>query len=90
MVYSASSRSYVLCTDFLSGDVLRFWWFNPRDGTHVDLGLFDKRPGVRVSTPRLGENTDFVLVIDDARQSLPPPGSGHASRPESGGEIRLL
>jgi uncharacterized protein DUF4038/collagenase-like protein with putative collagen-binding domain len=90
MVYSASSRSYVLCTDFLSGDVLRFWSFNPRDGTHVDLGLFDKRLRVQVSPPFLGENADFVLVVDDARQSFPPPGSGYASRPESGGKIRLL
>lgn len=90
MVYSASSRRYVVCTDPLSGDQLRFWWFNPRDGTHVDLGVFNKRPRVEVSPPCLGENADMVLVIDDARQGFPRPGSGRAVRLDSEGEIRWL
>jgi Protein of unknown function (DUF4038)/Putative collagen-binding domain of a collagenase len=90
MVYSASSRRYVVCADLLRAGSLHFWWFDPRDGTHVDLGVFDQRPRVEVSPPCLGENTDFVLVIDDARQGFPPPGSGQAIRLDCGGEIRLL
>jgi hypothetical protein len=90
MVYSASSRKYAVCTDALSGNKLRFWWFNPRNGTHVDLGVFDRHPRVELSPPCLGENVDFVLVIDDAGQGFPPPGSGQARRPNKESEIRLL
>lgn len=92
MVYSASSRKYVVSTDALSGNTLRLWWFDPRNGTHVDLGVFDRRPRVEVSPPCLGENVDFILVIDDASQGFPPPGSGRPARPsgERKGEIGLL
>ena len=88
MVYSASSRKYMICTDALSGDKLRFWWFNPREGTHIDLGVFDKCSRVEVSPPYLGEDLDFVLVIDDAGYRFPPPGRGRVGRPENEGEIR--
>ena len=70
----------MICTDALSGDKLRFWWFNPREGTHIDLGVFDKRSRVEVSPPYLGEDLDFILVIDDAGYRFPPPGRG-PSRP---------
>ena len=89
MIYSASSRKYVVCTDALSGDKLRLWWFNPRDGTHTDLGIFDRHPRLEVSPPCLGEDVDFVLVIDDAGQRFPPPGSGQAGQTNDVGGIYL-
>jgi Protein of unknown function (DUF4038)/Putative collagen-binding domain of a collagenase len=90
MVYSASSRRYVVRTDSLGGERLHFWWFDPRDGTHLDLGVFQKRPFVEVNPPRLGEDQDIVLVIDDVDCRFPPPGSSRASRWENEGEIRLV
>lgn len=89
MVYSASSRKYVVSTHALSGRKLHFWWFNPRDGSHVDLGSFEKRRYVEVSPPSLGEDIDFVFVVDDVRQCFPPPGSGKAVRLENTSTIRL-
>jgi hypothetical protein len=90
MVYSASSRKYTVCMDAMSGDKLRLWWFNPRDGTHVELGVFDRHPRVELSPPCPGEDVDFVLVIDDADQRFPPPGSRRARKTSDVGELCLL
>jgi hypothetical protein len=90
MVYSASSRKYVISTDAIAGDKLQFWWFNPRDGTHLDLGVFEKHSRVEISPPYLGEDLDFVFVIDDAGQGFSAPGSGRSVPWEEEGEIRLL
>jgi hypothetical protein len=90
MVYSASSRKYAVSTHALSGRKLHFWWFDPRNGGHVDLGSFDKPRSVEVSPPSLGEDIDFVFVMDDAEQCFPPPGSGQPGGLENIGDVRLL
>jgi hypothetical protein len=74
MVYSASARKYLIDTRSLTGDQLRFWWFNPRDGSHTDSGLFQKQPQMEICPPYIGEDIDSVLVIDDAKMNFPPPG----------------
>jgi Protein of unknown function (DUF4038)/Putative collagen-binding domain of a collagenase len=88
MVYSALSRRYTVSTEALVGRKLQFWWFNPRDGTHVDLGILDNRGSMEITPPLLGDSIDSVLVIDDASQCFPPPGTGKAGRWEEVGEIR--
>ena len=90
MAYSASSRKYLISTDPLSGHELRFWGYHPRDGTYEDLGVLARCPRVEVSPPSLGENTDFVLVIDDTRPQFPPPGSGVAAPRATGAKVRPL
>jgi len=90
LVYSANSRKYAVGTDAITGDRIHCWWFNPRNGTHFDIGVFEKRSRVEVSPPCLGEDLDFVFVIDDAGQGFPAPGSGRSGPWENEGKIRLL
>ncbi|HEY0793821.1 MAG TPA: DUF4038 domain-containing protein, partial [Chthoniobacterales bacterium] len=88
MVYSSSARTYLVSTDPLSGDALHFWGFHPQDGTYEDLGVFDRSPRMEISPPFLGENMDFVLVIDDTQPQFPPPGTGLAAARATGAKVR--
>ena len=49
------------------------WWFNPRNGQPARIGIFENT-GSRNFTAL--DSNDWVLVIDDAATSLPPPGFG--------------
>ena len=89
MIYSATSRSYVLNPQSLSGKSFQFWWFNPRDGGHVNLGVFPRSSLIEVTPPFKGEDLDWILVIDDAAQEFPPPGSGEVHSTADQGQLRF-
>jgi Protein of unknown function (DUF4038)/Putative collagen-binding domain of a collagenase len=89
MIYSATSRSYLLDPQSLSGGFFQFWWFNPRDGGHVDLGVFRRSSLIEVTPPFKGEDLDWILVIDDTVQDFPPPGSGKVHSTADAGQLRF-
>jgi hypothetical protein len=89
MIYSATSRPYTLNPRLLSGESLHFWWFNPRQGSHIDLGVFLRSNSVEVIPPFQGEDLDWVLVIDNASQDFQPPGSGRPDSSTEQGELRM-
>jgi hypothetical protein len=89
MIYSATSRGYTLNPGAVSGESLHFWWFDPRNGTHIDLGVFPRSNLVEVTPPNKGEDIDWVLVVDDATRGFPAPGSGELSSTTEKGELRF-
>ncbi len=89
MIYSATARAYTVTTKSLSGESHHFWWFNPRDGGHTDLGVFPRSSLIDVIPPSIGEDIDWVLVIDDASRNFSPPGSGHALAANDFGHLRF-
>jgi hypothetical protein len=58
----------------LSGERLRAWWFNPRDGTSQLIDEFAKTDTRSFAPPMPGEQMDWVLVVVDAAKDYPPPG----------------
>lgn len=89
MIYSATSRTYAVNPELLSGESFHFWWFNPRDGSHIDLGIFPRPNALEVTPPFHGEDLDWVLVIDDAAENFRPPGSGQLDSPTDRGQLRF-
>ncbi|MDX2185959.1 MAG: glycoside hydrolase family 140 protein [Opitutaceae bacterium] len=75
MIYVPTGRSFTVDTSQVTGDVLRAWWFNPRDGSAALIGEFVRQPKMRFGTPTPGEALDWVLVIDDASKGYPAPGT---------------
>jgi hypothetical protein len=73
-VYTPAGRPFRLRTGKLSGDTLRAWWFNPRDGSLQLIGEFPKTATRSFTPPMPGEQMDWVLVVDDAAKDYPPPG----------------
>jgi hypothetical protein len=75
MVYAPTGRKFKLNLTKLSGEKLRGWWFNPRDGKATLIGEWAKTNEREFITPTPGEDVDWVLVIDDASKKFPPPGA---------------
>lgn len=63
-IYFPISRAATINVGRLSGKTLRASWMNPRDGAFVDLGEFPNEGKRTFTPPTLGEDLDWVLVID--------------------------
>jgi hypothetical protein len=75
MVYAPVGRSFTVRTDKVSGQRVKAWWFNPRDGTATLIGTFPNKDQREFTPPDKGELLDWVLVLDDAAREFPPPGT---------------
>ncbi len=59
----------------LSGDRIRAFWYDPRNGTSQNIGEFKKEAFRDFTPPSTGTGNDWVLVLDDASKNYPPPGT---------------
>jgi hypothetical protein len=80
MIYTPAGRPFRVRSDRLSGATVRAWWFNPRDGRATLIGEFAKAGEREFTPPDRGEMLDWVLVLDDASQRFPEPGSSRPGR----------
>ena len=55
----------------LSGDTVKAWWFNPRDGKATVIGEFPNTGEREFTPPGLAEQLDWVLVLDNAAKNYP-------------------
>lgn len=74
MIYAPTGRKFKVDLTKLSGEKLRAWWFNPRDGKAMLIGEWAKTSEREFITPTPGEDLDWVLVIDDAKKKYAAPG----------------
>jgi hypothetical protein len=74
MVYAPAGRSFEVRMDAIAGPEVKAWWFDPRTGQATEIGLFPSEGHRRFDPPAPGEELDWVLVLDDASNSYPPPG----------------
>jgi hypothetical protein len=59
----------------IQNPTVKAWWFNPRDGTSQLIGEFPNRGEKSFLSPNPGEHLDWILVLDDASQNFPAPGT---------------
>jgi len=74
-VYTYTGRAFNVSLGKTTGDKVKAWWYNPRNGKAELLGHFDNK-GVRRFDPP-GEKTegnDWVLVLDDVAKKFSVPG----------------
>jgi len=75
MVYVPTGRPFTVRMDAIQGRRVIGWWFDPRTGKAAMINQWPN-DGVREFTPpRLDEGLDWVLVLDEAAQHFPPPGT---------------
>jgi hypothetical protein len=74
MVYAPAGRSFEARMDAIAGAEVKAWWFDPRTGQAAEIGVFPSEGHRRFDPPAPGEELDWVLVLDDASKSYPPPG----------------
>ncbi|MDR3252349.1 MAG: glycoside hydrolase family 140 protein, partial [Tannerella sp.] len=74
MIYAPCGRNFTVRTDVIKGKKIKAWWFNPRNGKAISIGTFDNNSSERTfSPPDKGEETDWILVLDDAARKYPAP-----------------
>ena len=83
MIYAPIGRRFKVKVDKLSGEKINAWWFNPRDGKASSIGEFTDKSDREFTPPDLGEQLDWVLVLDDASKNYPPPGQTSANQASS-------
>lgn len=74
MVYVPVGRKFKVRMDKITGPKVKAWWFNPRTGEATAVGEFPNTGEREFLSPNPGEDFDWVLVLDDAAKSFPPPG----------------
>ena len=69
MVYNPGSGEITVTSVQLKGDSTHAWWFNPSNGSTIDLGI-QARASHAYSAPSAG----WLLVLDAKVMNYPPPG----------------
>ena len=73
-VYAPIGRPFKVRMAQLTGPQVKAWWFNPRNGRAVEIGVFPNAGEREFLSPDPGEQLDYVLVLDDAARKYPTPG----------------
>lgn len=74
LVYVPTGRPFKVRLDAVTGSKVKAWWFNPRNGKATLIGEFPNSGQRQFAPPDVGENLDWVLVLDDAARNFAPPG----------------
>jgi hypothetical protein len=75
LVYAPAGRPFKVRMSAIRGARVKAWWFDPRDGKATPIGELTNEGEREFTPPDPGEALDWVLVLDDAAQGYPPPGS---------------
>jgi hypothetical protein len=74
-LYIPTGKKIMVQMGKISGEKVKAWWFDPREGKAQLIGYF-QNTGIIEFTPsgQVGRGNDWVLVIDDANSSFTDPG----------------
>jgi len=85
MAYSTTRSNFKLDLSKFAANELIAWWYNPRDGklstakgnsTNKPFENSVKNEVTEFDPPGIpGKDNDWILIIDDASKSYPPPGT---------------
>ena len=71
MAYTPYGRKLKVKTDQIKSDSLKAWWFNPRDGRSITLGVFSNMKEIEEFAPHAeGRGSDWLLIIDDVEEGI--------------------
>ena len=67
MVYIPVGKAITVNTSFINSEKLNAWWFNPRSAESINIGIIANKATIDFTTPTLGFENDWVLIIDNAK-----------------------
>jgi len=74
-IYTAAGRPVNVHMDKISGQMVKAYWYNPRNGSAELIGEFPNTGTREFTPPSSGAERDWVLVLDDTTRDFPVPGS---------------
>ncbi len=75
LVYLPQGGNVTVDLQKLSGSEAKAYWFNPRTGKNTYLRQLSSSGTRQFAAPSSGTDNDWVLVLDDAVQNFPTPGT---------------
>jgi len=76
-IYTYTGRQFDILPGKITGEKIRAYWYNPRNGRAELLGFFENKAVQHFDPPgRREEGNDWVLILDDAGKDFPFPGDG--------------
>ncbi len=75
MIYAPVGRKFSVRMNLIRGEKINAWWCNPRNGEVEKVGVFSGKGIKEFIPPEPGELLDWILVLDDAAQGYPAPGT---------------
>ena len=85
MLYFPTGKPATIHMDRISGGTVRAWWFDPRECKASPIGEFPSSGTKEFTPPSVGQDNDWVLVLDDTSKGFSAPGTTavHAASDES-------
>jgi hypothetical protein len=74
MVYAPVGRPFSVRMDVINDNNVIAWWYSPRNGQVQRIGKFSNEGTREFTPPGIGENFDWVLVLDAAGKKFGQPG----------------
>ncbi|MFW6309291.1 MAG: glycoside hydrolase family 140 protein [bacterium] len=75
LAYSYTGRTFSLNMEKISGDRVKTWWYNPRNGTNIYIGEYTNTGIQKFNPPgQQRDGNDWILVVDDGDKDFNPPG----------------
>lgn len=75
-IYTYTGREFDVSPGKISGEKIRAYWYNPRNGRAEFLGYFENKAVQHFDPPgQRKEGNDWVLILDDAGEKFPIPDS---------------
>jgi len=74
MIYFPVNKGLTLNLSFLSASQIRIWWFHPGNGEAGAPVVMQKISTMNFTPPTTGNESDWVLIIDDADTKFSQPG----------------
>lgn len=72
VAYMAVGQPVRMVMKKISGQKVRAWWYDPRNGTVTGAGEYENKGFTTFTPPTSGIDNDWVLVLDDESKNLPP------------------
>jgi hypothetical protein len=74
MIYLPVGKEMVVNAGFIKGDMIRAWWFDPKNNKASMIGTMKRSDALKFTPPALGIEKDWVLILDDANEKFREPG----------------
>jgi hypothetical protein len=74
MIYLPIGKTITVNTSSITGNEINAWWFNPKNATCQFIGKLPKKEKMDFTSPTIGKENDWVLVLDDATKGYKAPG----------------
>jgi hypothetical protein len=73
-IYTYTGREFDVSLGKITGEKIKAWWYNPRNGKANFIGCFENKGQRHFNPPgRRQQGNDWVLVLDDAAKDFPKP-----------------